>query len=165
MNVFFDVDFTILGADGHSLRPLTREVFARLRNDGHAVYVWSGEGERWAVVRRHELGDLVDGVYGKPLHHYRARLAEFNVPVVPDFVVDDYLDIVRCFGGICIPEYQGVHYLGTPGGGGDTALEEVYQAIRVVAAGGTPDHPRYHPPSFAERPGGGGIKPARGCLT
>jgi hypothetical protein len=145
MHIFFDVDYTILGGADLSLRPHTHEVFTRLRDDGHLVYVWSGEGERWGVVRGHNLIDLVSGVYGKPLHNYRERLDEFKVPVVPDFVIDDYPGIVRCFGGICIPEYFGTRYPGAPGGPADTALEEVYETIKVLASGGTPDHPRYYP--------------------
>src|ERR1700704_724499 len=77
MHIFFDVDYTILGRD-YTLRPGTHDVFTRLREDGHQVYVWSGEGERWGVVRKHGLEELVDGVYGKPLHDYEARLGEFG---------------------------------------------------------------------------------------
>ena len=109
MHIFFDVDYTILGRD-YTLRPGTHDVFTRLREDGHQVYVWSGEGERWGVVRKHGLEELVDGVYGKPLHDYEARLGEFGVPVVPDFVIDDYPGIVRAFGGVCITDYVGLNY-------------------------------------------------------
>jgi hypothetical protein len=143
MQIFFDIDYTILGGRDLSLRPGTREVFARLREDGHHVHVWSGEGERWGVVRNHGLEDLVSGVYGKPLHDYRARLEEFRVPLVPDFVIDDYPGIVRCFGGMYIPEY-----FGRPRNGDaeDTELEVVYEMITTLAAGGVPTHPRYYPP-------------------
>jgi hypothetical protein len=106
------------------------------------VYVWSGEGERWTVVRTHGLEELVSGVYGKPLHNYRERLDEFKVPVVPDFVIDDYPGIVRCFGGMCVPEYLGV---ARHGGVEDRMFDEVYEVIGVLAAGGVPEHPRYYP--------------------
>jgi hypothetical protein len=146
MNIFFDVDYTILGGRDLTLRPGTHEIFTRLRDDGHDVYVWSGEGERWSVVRNHGLEHLVSGVYGKPLHNYKARLEEFRVPVMPDFVIDDYPGIVRCFGGMYISEY-----FGSPLRGRDGALEEedaefevVYDLIKVVAAGGVPEHPRYY---------------------
>ena len=43
MNIFFDVDYTILGLD-NSLRPETKEVFQRLVDEGHLVYIWSGRG-------------------------------------------------------------------------------------------------------------------------
>ena len=140
MHIFFDVDYTILGGVDRSLRPLTHEVFTRLREDGHLVYVWSGEGERWGVVRGHDLTDLVSGVYGKPLSNYMSRLDEFKVPVVPDFVIDDYPGIVRCFGGICIPEYYSRAYHAE-----DRALEQVYETITVLASGATPTHPWYYP--------------------
>jgi hypothetical protein len=143
MQIFFDVDYTILGGRDLSLRPGTHEVFTRLREDGHDVHVWSGEGERWGVVRNHGLEHLVSGVYGKPLHDYRARLEEFRVPVVPDFVIDDYPGIVRCFGGMYIPEY-----FGRPRNGDaeDTEFEAVYEMITTLGAGGTPTHPRYYAP-------------------
>ncbi|HEY3059716.1 MAG TPA: HAD hydrolase family protein [Chloroflexota bacterium] len=48
MNIFFDVDETILGYDG-SLRPLVRETFKVLVDEGHRIYIWSG-------VRTPEMG-------------------------------------------------------------------------------------------------------------
>ena len=39
MNIFFDMDYTILSQD-NSLRPGTREVFRKLVDDGHQVSVW-----------------------------------------------------------------------------------------------------------------------------
>jgi hypothetical protein len=141
MHIFFDVDYTILGRD-MTLRPFTHEVFARLGDDGHHVYVWSGEGERWGVVRKHGLEDLVRGVFGKPLQDYENRLGEFGVPVVPDFVIDDYPGIVRAFGGVCIPDYCGRN---ERDGHADRELEVVYEIISVRAAGGVPDHSRYYP--------------------
>jgi hypothetical protein len=139
MNIFFDVDYTILGQD-FSLRPFTHDVFTRLGEDGHDVYVWSGEGERWEVVRKHELEHLVKGVYGKPLQDYHRRLPEFGIEVVPDFVIDDYPGIVRAFGGICIPDY-----INRLDGANDRELERVYEVIVAQVAGATPEHPRYYP--------------------
>lgn len=146
VHIFFDVDYTILGRDS-TLRPGTREVFARLVEDGHDVYVWSGEGVRMAVVREHELEAFVTGVYGKPLLDYHSRIGEFRVPVVPDFVIDDYPGIVRAFGGVCIPDYLGRFH-----GADDRELEVVYEIICAHAAGEVPDHPRYYPrPSLDAR--------------
>ncbi|HLG67657.1 MAG TPA: hypothetical protein VKV36_07295 [Acidimicrobiales bacterium] len=104
MNVFFDVDYTILGIDG-SLRPGTAEVFQKLVEDGHDVYVWSGVGVRWGEVRAAGLEPFVRGVYQKPLFDFDAGLGRYGVPVVPDFVVDDYPGIVHHFGGVCIKPY------------------------------------------------------------
>ena len=64
MNIFFDVDYTILGLDD-SLRPDTIETFQKLNDDGHKIYIWSGMGERWEVVRKHNLEPLIKGVYEK----------------------------------------------------------------------------------------------------
>lgn len=105
MNIFFDVDDTILSFDG-ALRPNTHEVFERLIADGHTVYVWSGVGIRKAFVDRERLSHLVSGIYQKPLSDFSAGLERFGIPVFPDFVVDDYPEIVAHFGGLCIRPYQ-----------------------------------------------------------
>ena len=105
MNIFFDVDDTILSFDG-GLRPNTHEVFEQLIADGHTVYIWSGVGIRTSFVNREGLGHLVAGVYQKPLSDFAAGLERFGIPVFPDFVVDDYPEIVAHFGGLCIKPYQ-----------------------------------------------------------
>jgi hypothetical protein len=108
VNIFFDIDYTILGQDG-SLRPGTREVFEQLVGLGHHIYVWSGVGVRWEEVRGAGLEPYVKGVYQKPLSDFNEGLVRFGVPVVPDFVIDDYPRIVEHFGGFCIREYVGRH--------------------------------------------------------
>ena len=104
MNVFFDVDYTILGWDW-SLRPHTRTVFEQLLADGHLIYVWSGVGDRTADLERHELLEFVSGVYRKPLSDFDSGLEKYGIPVVPDFVIDDYPEIVEHFGGMHIAPY------------------------------------------------------------
>ena len=123
MNIFFDVDYTILGMDG-SLRPGTVEVFGQLVARGHDVYVWSGMGVRWDEVRRAGLEPFVTGVYRKPLSDYRAGLELCGVPVVPDFVIDDYPEIVGVFGGVFIKEYLSRHQ----------ADEEMYAVLAQIDA-------------------------------
>jgi hypothetical protein len=105
MNVFFDMDYTILGGIDGSLRPGTLEVFEELAGLGHDLYIWSGVGVRWGEVRRFGLEPFVKGVYCKPLSEFDEGLDRFGIPVVPDFVIDDYPGIVRHFGGYCIKEY------------------------------------------------------------
>ena len=104
MNVFFDIDYTILGIDG-SLRPGTVQVFEQLSQDDHEVYVWSGVGARPEMVRAAGLEPFVAGVYQKPLADFDAGLGRFGVRVMPNFVVDDHPGIVHHFGGICVPPY------------------------------------------------------------
>jgi hypothetical protein len=105
MNVFFDMDYTILGGLDGSLRPGTLEVFEELVGLGHDLYIWSGVGVRWEEVRRAGLEPFIKGVYRKPLFDFGDGLERFGIPVVPDFVIDDYPGIVRHFGGYCIKEY------------------------------------------------------------
>ena len=104
MNIFFDVDFTILGLDD-TLRPGTQDLFRQLVEDGHKVHIWSGLGERWEVVRKHDLALWISGVYEKPLDHFHERLSQLGVPIVPDFVLDDYPEVVAAFGGVWMPPY------------------------------------------------------------
>ena len=104
MKIFFDVDYTILGLDD-TLRPNTLETLEQLKQDKHEIYIWSGMGERWEVVEKHQLTPLVSGVYEKPTHHFHERLEELGVPFEPDFVIDDYPEVVAAFGGVWGPPY------------------------------------------------------------
>ncbi len=104
MKIFFDVDYTILGLDD-TLRPGTKETLERLKGEGHEIYIWSGMGERWEVVEKHQLTPLVSGVYEKPTHHFHERLEELGVPFEPEFVIDDYPEVVAAFGGVWVPPY------------------------------------------------------------
>ena len=122
MNIFFDVDDTLITWN-YRLRPHVRDVFERLRADGHTIYLWSGMGRRWEVVRQFDLHELVADCFDKPLYNHVARLAELGVSVYPDFVIDDHEDPVRVFGGYHISEPR------APLDQDDEMLH-VYEAIR-----------------------------------
>ena len=92
LKIFFDVDYTLLAMDG-SLRPRTRDTFEKLIEDGHQIYIWSGVGLRTAEVERHDLQDLVSGIYKKPIYDFINGLELLKVPHWPDFVIDDYPEI------------------------------------------------------------------------
>lgn len=126
MNVFFDVDYTLITWD-YRLRPHVKDVFARLRAEGHTIYIWSGMGLRWEVVERFALHDLIETCYAKPLYDHHARLPELGVPLVPDYVIDDHIEIVEAFGGYHIPPP------GTPLDADDEMLR-VEEAIRAHTA-------------------------------
>jgi phosphoglycolate phosphatase-like HAD superfamily hydrolase len=122
VNVFFDVDETIVAYDG-SLRPHVREVFSKLKADGHSVYLWSGVGIRTDVVDRHRMGNLVTACFRKPMGAAR-RL--WTGDVTPDFCVDDYPEPVAAFGRVVIAPY--------PHPKPDDELHRVYEAIRAATA-------------------------------
>lgn len=105
MNVFFDVDKTLIAQNG-SLRPWVREAFAQLFDDGHSLYVWSGMGIRWAVLTRYGLRGYVTDFYEKPLDDHHRRLRALGVNVMPDLCVDDHQEIVNVFGGIVVRPYE-----------------------------------------------------------
>jgi hypothetical protein len=140
MNVFFDCDYTILSYD-QKLRRRTREVFHRLVEDGQRVFLWSGEGARWAVAREHDLERYLSGVFAKPLQDFNAGLKRLQIPVLPDFVIDDYPGIVRHFGGYHIPEFYFSKH------DDDDEMEIVYQVVTELAASGHASHPRWSPPA------------------
>lgn len=136
LHLFFDMDYTILGMDG-SLRPAVREVFQRLREDGHVIHIWSGMGVRWGEVRSVGLASLVAGVYEKPLQDYRLAVqrlvAQGSIPCTPDLVIDDYPEIVSALGGIVVRPY----FWPNPD---DREMERVYRIISELAANGhSPD--------------------------
>jgi hypothetical protein len=140
VNVFFDCDYTVLSFD-QQLRRGTREVFGRLVEDGHNVYLWSGEGARWSVVRQHDLGDYLSGVFAKPLQDFEAALNRLGVSPRPDFVIDDYPSIVRYFGGYHIPEFYFAR------DDDDDELETVYQVVTELTATGQSTRRRWSPPA------------------
>lgn len=122
MNIFFDVDDTLITWDVR-LRPGVVETFSRLREDGHTLYLWSGYGPRWEVVRRFSLHDHIVDCFWKPLYDHHARLEELGVPFRPDFVIDDHEEIVQAFGGFHI-QPAGLAFVE------DREMERVYEAIR-----------------------------------
>lgn len=142
LEIFFDVDYTILGLDG-SLRPWTREVFERLVGDGHRLHIWSGAGDRSSVVREHSLEHLVEACYHKPLADHEAALTRLGVPLMPDFVVDDSAEIPAAFGGVLVAAYTA----GTPSDylprEHDEELLRAYEVVREFAATGTSADPRF----------------------
>ena len=107
LNVFFDVDGTIICSLDDSLRPLVRETFDRIRHDGHLIYVWSGLGLRWREIDMHGLRQHVTNCYVKPLSNHRRSLPLLGISVEPHFVVDDHKEVVDAFGGYTVRAYSG----------------------------------------------------------
>jgi hypothetical protein len=79
-------------------------VFERLRSDGHTIYLWSGVGPRWEVVKRFELHDHVADCFWKPLYNHQNRFEELGITVMPDYVIDDHQEIIDAFPGFRIAE-------------------------------------------------------------
>ena len=127
MNIFFDVDGTLISFLDQSLRPGVAEVFERLVQDGHRIYIWSGVGIRWEEIDRHALREYVTDCCLKPLKDHRAALVPLGVPVEPHFVIDDYPEVVDAFAGHAIrpDERRDPH---------DREMEVVYQKIVALTA-------------------------------
>jgi hypothetical protein len=132
MNIFFDCDYTIIAVDG-KLRPGVRELFGRLKDDGHTIYVWSGAGIRWRDLQRHGLESYVTDCFHKPLFDYRRRMKLLGVTIEPDMVIDDYPDIVSALGGIRVKAYLFEKK-------SDTEMEKLYPIISALSTNGhSPD--------------------------
>lgn len=123
LNVFFDVDNTLIMWDG-KLRNHAHDVFTKLRDDGHTIYVWSGVGIRRWDMRRHKLDEFVEDYFLKPLEDHHERLKTYDVHVFPDYVIDDHKSVVDAFFGYHIPDMAGPD---------DRELLEVYAHITEVA--------------------------------
>jgi hypothetical protein len=109
------------------LRPLVAEVFARLVEEGHSIYVWSGvrTGDiiRTEVVERYGLQPYVTDCFRKPLFDYLEQWRRVGGAIQPEFCVDDYPDIVEAFGGVLIKPYTAAAI--------DADMERVYAAIQA----------------------------------
>lgn len=97
MNIFFDIQGTLVS--GGRPRPHTRDVFLRLLEMGHHVYLWSSGGSAYAASAARLLGveDLVFGCFGKAA----------PPPVTVDFVVDDQPGVAEQYGGYTVSAFAG----------------------------------------------------------
>ena len=139
MNIYFDVDYTLIAMDG-SLRPGTTEVFEELINDGHSIYIWSGVGMRTDDIERLGLSKFVSDIFVKPITEYEVGLKRFSVAPRPDFVIDDHREIVDAFGGVHIEPY----YFRSAE---DGHMPELYKAIKDFISTGTSNHRGFKPVS------------------
>ena len=112
-----------------SLRPHVLDVFKKIADEGHEIFIWSGVGERWEVVERHGLKPFIQTCYVKPLSNYRDLLSACGVPFVPDLCIDDYPGVVDAFGGTLVkPHYAPDH--------NDREMLRVYDEIRKAPSTG-----------------------------
>jgi predicted HAD superfamily phosphohydrolase YqeG len=104
VKIFFDVDFTLVGVDA-KLRPGVHDLFQRLKDEGHEIYIWSGGRNTTDAVKEFQLESYISGHFLKPVgdDHY-VLMDQLNIPT-PDFCIDDNKEIIDVFGGYCIPPY------------------------------------------------------------
>lgn len=102
LNIFFDVDHTLVFVDQHTnaLRPRAHEAMRTLKEAGHGVYVWSAGGQHYVerVVQVHGLAEWVDGCFDK----------DPRVQPRPDFIIDDDWYLVEKYGGHLVSQYKAV---------------------------------------------------------
>jgi hypothetical protein len=102
LNVYFDVDHTLVYVDQHTnvLRPGAHEAMQRLKTAGHNVFVWSAGGQAYVerIVDMHGLVEWVDGCFDKSP----------KVNPTPDFIIDDDWFLVEKYGGYLVSQYKAV---------------------------------------------------------
>tara|TARA_B100000809_G_scaffold175203_1_gene172520 strand:- start:10937 stop:11314 length:378 start_codon:yes stop_codon:yes gene_type:complete len=117
MNIFFDVDQTLLHSEATEwhLRPGVREVFESLKSMGHTLYIWTASGEMHArrLVDRYDLYDLVSGCFDKD---------PVTAPLLPDMVVDDDEYLVEKYTGFLVEQYRAP----------DPSDRELYRALDYI---------------------------------
>ncbi len=128
MNIFFDVDDTLIAFNG-SLRPHVYEVFQKLLDDGHDIYIWSGVGLRWEIIDRHKLRSYIKDCFVKPTQNYVQGLEILGIPIRPDFCVDDHVELVNALGGEAVKPYYWADQR-------DREMLRIYDAISEFAARG-----------------------------
>ena len=103
MNIFFDVDHTLVFIDSSTtvLRPGAHDAMRRLKEAGHDVYVWSAGGALYVerVVEMHGLAEWVSGCFDK----------DPRVQPSPDFIIDDDWYLVEKYGGHLVSQYKAVN--------------------------------------------------------
>lgn len=141
MNIFFDIDYTILEIDNGTLRPGVKRTFEQLRADGHTLFIWSGVGARTEEVKALGLYELVSGVFAKPWEKYEQTvddmLSSGEIPVRPDLVVDDTAALVRALGGIVVSQY------GSLSPASDREMDRVYRIVHELTSQGATIDPAY----------------------
>lgn len=67
VNIFVDVDLTLLDANG-KLMPGAKEALLRLKEEGCHLFLWSSVGTEYAkkVAQIHQLTDLFEAFTAKP---------------------------------------------------------------------------------------------------
>ena len=141
VNIFFDVDYTIIGLTG-GLRPMVKETFQQLLDDGHQIFIWSGIGDRTYEMRHLGLLDYVSGIYHKPIDDYealtQAKVERNEIVCYPDFIVDDHTEIVSALGGAVVRAFfAGDHH--------DREMERVYNIITEYQQHGTCNDSAFRP--------------------
>jgi hypothetical protein len=110
----------------------------RLVDDGHQLYIWSGNGIRWRDVRKHELESLIVDCLEKPVANYISAVQAMEIK--PDLVVDDHLEIVAALGGVWARTYYFPN-------SADEEMEHIYRVISEWADTGTSGDPQFRSPS------------------
>lgn len=100
LNVFFDVDHTLVYVDQHTnvLRPGAHDAMETLKSAGHDVFVWSAGGQAYVerIVDIHGLITWVDGCFDK----------DPRVQPTPHFIIDDDWYLVEKYGGFLVSQYK-----------------------------------------------------------
>ncbi len=100
MNIFFDVDHTLLHntKDYSALRPGAHNSMRMLNEAGNQIHVWSAGGKEYCqrIVEQHGLSNWVIDCHDKSP----------RVKPSPDIIIDDDQYLVEKYGGFSVSQYK-----------------------------------------------------------
>ena len=103
MNIFFDVDHTLLlnTKDYSVLRPGAHISMQKLSELGNEVHVWSAGGKTYCerIVEQHGLTNWVTDCHDKSP----------KVQPQPDVIIDDDQYLVEKYGGFTVSQYKKIN--------------------------------------------------------
>ncbi len=104
MNIYFDVDQTLIFPMTRSLRPYAKWCIDNLKKAGHSIYIWSRRGEEncWDIARL--VGVSLDNCANKPPLTNLKRITHLSAR--PHFCIDDDPeDVIRVWPGMLVLPY------------------------------------------------------------
>ena len=131
MHIVFDLDNTLTDDQGATLRPGMRDLLRRLRQDGHALSLWThSTGNRArAILDDLDIGGFFSRVIAREDCEKDGFIAGKDIRTIQgDYLIDDdpaEIAFVRSLGkrGFLIEPYR------RPGEGDPLLIQEIYQNI------------------------------------
>lgn len=104
MNIFFDIDQTLIYPGTRKIRPYAKWSIGRIQKAGHRVFLWSHRGEQncWDVAKG--VGVSLNNCYDKP--PFENLFDAAHIPHVINYCVDDDpKDMPMVFPGLTVLPY------------------------------------------------------------
>ncbi len=104
MNIFFDIDMTLINPLDRAIRPYAKWCVGQLKKAHHSIYLWSRRGKENCLDVAKTLGIPEGHCFKKPPLINLEKIA--YLPVRPDFVIDDDPeDVTHAWPGMLVLPY------------------------------------------------------------